>query len=338
MPAVDGVTVPIGTWLERQVELLREAHRRGEPVAAELLKATGIEPGSGDLPLDAARLAIARDHRYPDWTAAAEHAGDPLDLRFEAAADAVQWGELDALRALLDGAPELVEMRSPFPHRAMLLHHTAANGIEVERQLSSPANAVAIMHLLLERGADPDAVCDVYGGSDSTLVLLVSSAPPAAAGVQAALVEELCAGGAAVDGIDDDGSPLWTAITFGYTEAAEALVRSGARVDNLVFAAALGDLEAVRSYFDRAGRLRPGRARSAERIGTGGPVLEPDRLLDYALIWAAAHDRREVVEFLLERGPDLSFAEPCFGATALGVARYLGNREMVARLEPLTAP
>ena len=168
----------------------------------------------------------------------------------------------------------------------MLLHHVAANGIEVERQLQTPPNAVGIMRLLLERGAEPDAICDAYGADDTTLGLLVSSAHPAAAGVQAALVEELCRGGARVDGLDDDGAPLWTAIAFGYTEAAEALARCGARVDNVVFAAALGHLADVRGCLDADGRLTPASAsaRSAGRIGLYGPAVEPGRLVDYALI------------------------------------------------------
>jgi hypothetical protein len=167
-------------------------------------------------------------------------------------------GELEALRELLDAHPELVRMRSPFVHRAMLLHHVAANGIEIERQLQSPPNAVAIARLPLERGAEPDASCELYGGGPdaTTLSLLVSSSVPAAAGVQAALVDELCRGGARANGVADDGVPLWTAITFGYTEAAEALVRCGAPVDNIVFAAALGDLKEVEGYFDEGGQLR----------------------------------------------------------------------------------
>ena len=247
-------------------------------------------------------------------------------------------GELETLRELLGAHPALVQMRSPFVHRATLLHHVAANGIEVERQLQSPSNAAKIMRLLLEHGAEPDAAVHVrrWARPDDALPT-VSSRVPAAAGVEAALVEELCRGGARVDGLDNDGLPLWTAITFGYSRAAEALGRSGARVDNIVFAAALGDLEAVRSYFDSSGNLKPRRPGSAERIGVSGPALQPDRMLDYALIWAAAHDRREVVEFLLGKGPDLTFTEPCFGSTAVGAARYHGHRAMVARLEPLTA-
>jgi hypothetical protein len=345
VPLLNGGRVTVGAWLDRQVELLREAHRRAGPVAVQLLSGTGVAAISGDellsveLALQTARLAIARDHGYADWADAVGHAQLLVDTRFELAADAIQWGELETLRELLDAQPTLVQTRSPFVHGATLLHHVAANGIEVERQLQSPPNAAKIMRLLLERGAEPDAVCDTYGGgrAQTTLYLLVSSCVPAAAGVQAALVEQLCQGGARVDGLDDDGLPLWTAITFGYPGAAEALRRCGALVDNIVFAAALGDLEAVESYFDSSGNLEPQRARSAERIGVDGPALEPDRLIDYALIWAAAHDRREVVEFLLGKGPDLTFTEPCFGSTAVGAARYHGHRAIVARLEPLTA-
>jgi hypothetical protein len=335
VPDFTGVAVPMGEVLDRQVELLRAAHGNGDPVAAEVLRGTGTVAGADDellgaeLTLETARLAIARDHRFVDWAAARGHADDVVDTRFEAAADAIQWGELAELRGLLDAHPALVSMRSPFPHRATLLHHVAANGIEVERQLQSPPNAPVIMRLLLERGAEPDAICSIYGERDTTMGLLVSSCVPAAAGVQAALVEELCRGGARVDGLDDDGLPLWTAITFGYTEAAEALVRCGARVDNLVFHAALGDLPAVRGYFGAGEALDPVRARGSLRVGAADPGAP---LLEYALIEAAAHGRREVVEFLLRQGPDLSVTEPVFGATARGAARHQGHAEVAALL------
>jgi ankyrin repeat protein len=279
-----------------------------------------------------------KNHWYPDLADALAHGHDQVDTRFEAAADAIGAGHLEALRRLLDLEPELVRMRSPFPHRQTLLHHIAANGIEAERQQQSPANAVGLLRLLIERGAEPDATCDSYGGGSATtsLCLLVSSAGPAAAGVQAPLVEELCGSGARVDGIDEDGLPLWTAISFGYTEAAEALARCGARTDNLCFAAALGDLEAVRGFFD-AGGLR-GDSPPEDGAGTERPKFGPEERLEYALIWAAAHDRREVVEYLLAQGPDLWVTEPLFNSTALGMARYHGNDEMVARLQALTPP
>jgi ankyrin repeat protein len=276
-----------------------------------------------------AREVIARDHGYASWEVAGAHRDETVDLAFEAAADAVQWGDVDRLRALLDRTPELVTRRSPFPHRATLLHHVAANGIEVERQLQSPPNAIDIARLLLERGSEPDASCETYGGgrSQTTLYLLVSSAHPAAAGVQAALVEELVRGGSLVDGVDDDGLPMLTAITFGYTPAVEALAQCGARVDNIVFAAALGDRAAVRDHL-RHPTLATGALLTARNI-------DGDHLLEHALIAAALHGRLPVVELLLDAGPDLWFTEPTFGSTARGAARYAHHDDIAALLDSL---
>jgi hypothetical protein len=340
-PAVDGTRVPVRQWVALQAELLADAVARGEPGAVEVLRFAELdaEVQGGRLDIDTARLAVARDHWYADWADALAHGHDSVDARFEAAADAVHEGALDALRQLLDDEPALVRQRSPFPHHQTLLHHVAANGIEVERQLRSPANAVDVMRLLIERGALPDAMCDSYGGGNATttMCLLVSSAHPFVAGVQVALVEELCRSGARVDGADDDSAPLWTAVSFGYTDAAEALVRYGARVDNLCLAAALGDLDAVRGYFDVDGSLRADVA-PVEGIGVHGPILSPHLVVEYALIWAAAHGRRPVVEFLLTKNPDVRVTEPLFHSTALGVARHMEKDDIVVLLEPLTPP
>jgi hypothetical protein len=53
--------------------------------------------------------------------------------------------------------------------------------------LQLPLNGVEIMRLLLDRGADADALCDRYGGGNgaTTLCLLVSSSHPAIAGTPA---------------------------------------------------------------------------------------------------------------------------------------------------------
>lgn len=216
------------------------------------------------------------------------------------------------------------------------MHHVAANGIENSRQ-KSPPNAVAIADLLLSAGADPDAVCTCYGDSDTALGLLVSSCHPAEASVHADLVESLCRGGAAVNGRDDDDSPLWTAIVWGYGDAAARLAACGARVDNLVFAATLGDLDLIRTLSSSDAPL----ARSAARIGWWGPPLDPARILEYATIYASGLGQLAAVELLLTRNPDLSFTEPIYNVTALGAASYhhpaasrpLGNPAVVALLK-----
>jgi hypothetical protein len=157
-------------------------------------------------------------------------------------------------------------------------------------------------------------VCDAYdGGSGQTpLCLLVSSCHLAEAGVQAGLVAGLCRGGADPNGLDDDGLPLWTAITFGYPAAAEALARCGAQVDILVFAAALGDLPRVKTYLASHAGYTADQARSGQRIGSHGPVLDQEHMTEYALIYSAGHGRREVVKLLLTNNPDLSLTEPMF--------------------------
>jgi hypothetical protein len=249
-----------------------------------------------------------------------------VDLDFEAAADAIVSGDEDALRALLDARPELAQARSSFGHHATLVHYVSANGVEATRQWQTPRNAVQLLRLLLELGADPDATCDTYGGgsAQTPMCLLVSSTHPAQAGVQADLVNELCRGGANPDGLDDDSLPLWTAITWGYPPAAEMLARCGARVDNVVLAAGVGDLRLVRRYVHERG--------TPVRMGALGPILEARNLIGYALIYAAGLAREDVVRLLLHHDPDLSLAEPVFGATALGAARYHGHTAIEALL------
>ena len=258
---------------------------------------------------------------------------------FEGAADAVVSGELAALQAMLATEPWLARARSAREHQATLLHYVGANGVEQERQ-RSPANAPAIARALLEAGAEPDARCLCYG-STTTLELLLSSQFPAEAGVQPDLVHEVCRGGAKPDGPDDDGSPLWTAITWGYTLAAERLVRCGARIDNLITAAVVGGLDAVKACFAPDGTLLfPGVLRG-ERCFSHGRPFEPRHLLEYALIYAAHHGRIEVVRWLLTKQPDLSVREPVYGGTAIGMAahphpaagRPRGSPDVVALLE-----
>ena len=162
--------------------------------------------------------------------------------------EAVIDGEIGALASAIAADPALVHARStrvthfdPPVHRATLLHYVAANGVEGYRQ-RTPGNAVDVARTLLDAGAAPDAVADMYGGQCTTMSMLASSDHPARAGVQVALIDTLVDFGASVEAIGEGAwtSPLLTALTFGFVDAAEALVRRGARVDTLAAAAGLG--------------------------------------------------------------------------------------------------
>jgi ankyrin repeat protein len=202
-----------------------------------------------------------------------------------------------------------------------------------------------VAKILLEAGAEVDALADLYGGHYTTMSMLVSSCHPAKAGVQVALVETLLDFGAAVEerGSAKWGSPLMTALAFGYLSAAEALVRRGAPVDNLVAAAGLGRLT------DAAQRLATAHAESRHRAlalaaqhghvdivrllldaGEDPSRYNPDgnhshsTPLHQAVL--AGHDA--VVRLLVERGARLDIKDTVYQSTPLGWAMYAGQTEI----------
>ena len=158
-----------------------------------------------------------------------------MSTRFDEAVTAVITGDAATLEKLLQEDPGLIEARAPSEHRSTLLHYVGANGIEDELQ-KTPRNAVEITRILLEAGAEVDALAGTYGGgtNQTTLCLLVSSCHPAEAGLQPDLVKVLCDAGADVNGVADDGAPLATALMFSYTKSVDMLVQCGARIDNLL--------------------------------------------------------------------------------------------------------
>jgi hypothetical protein len=278
-----------------------------------------------------AQLFIARLHDFVSWPKFAAHIealarADSPDAEFESAADAVVSGEAVRLRLMLEANPNLVRARSARDHAATLLHYIAANGHEGWRQ-KTPKNAVEVARLLLDVGAEPDALAHMYGGDATTMDMLVSSVHPHAAGVQVALVDILVDYGAAVNGVENNGSPLMTAFRFHYPLAAEALAKRGARVDNVITAAALGMADLVDAFITDRGELRPDVPLAQVRW----PRLprDPKVHLGYALTWAATWGRREVVELMLRKGVDPGGKDD--DATALHFAVAHGHMD-IARL------
>ena len=330
-------------WASAWLEALATLH--DEPItpfvqgsiaraAAEIERHVHEHGTSRDEPfgLSDAQFLIARAHGFASWAVFSGH----LDERaysgseareFETAADAVVTGDLTTLDALLATNPSLVRARSPRMHRATLLHYVAANGVEDFRQ-KSPANAVAIARRLLTAGAEADALAETYGGGNdqTTMNLIVSSTHPDEAGVQTLLVDVLLDFGAAINGLNDDGSPLMTALAFNYPAAAEALARRGARVDTVLTAAALGDVEKVRHMVLEGGTLRgdvPLTAPSWMHLGH-----DPRAHVALALVWACRFSRAPVVELLLEKGVDANSADTD-RMTALHWAAASGRLELI---------
>jgi ankyrin repeat protein len=264
---------------------------------------------------------------------------------FARSVKAVITGDVDALRTELSTDPSLVRARSVRPHRATLLHYVAANGIESELQRQVPSSD-EIAAVLLAAGAEVDAGCHAYGRSATTMELLVSSDHPNEAGIAGKLVRLLCCAGAGIDGVENDGSPLATALYFATLDCVEALTACGAHTENVVFAAAAGRTDWVRAWLDGAKASRPvpaffplssKRAIAAEQALVFGSMcgqLEVIRLLvdrsvnvnasppgshrtATPLHTAAIQGQADIVSFLLESGADPTLKDPRYQATPM---------------------
>ena len=297
-----------------------------------------------------AKLAVARAYEFLDWPSLEAYAAAVADTasaasRFEHAVEAVIEGDAAALRRMLAGDPDLVRARSarvcnfdPPVHRATLLHYLAANGVEGYRQ-RSPKNAVEIATILLDAGADPNALQDSYGGKNTTMALLVSSTPPRQAGVQVPLLETLIDYGAAIHpvGVGSWDDPLLTSLVFGMRDAAAALVRRGAHIDSLPKAAGLGRIDDVKRMLPSASAQdRHGALALAAQLGQLDVVQllldageDPNRFNPKGfhghatpLHQAIAGGHFEVAKLLIERGARLDIKDEIFRGTPLGWAEY----------------
>ncbi len=313
--------------------------------------------------LDDAKLIVARQHDYANWDALRRHVmavhtlGTP-EYRYERAVEAVINGDEVALADLLDKDPALISARStritchdPAVHAATLLHYLGANGVESYRQ-RSPANAVAIAHLLLSAGADPNAPAHMYGGECCLLSMLVSSSPPAEAGVQVPLVHALVDGGANVEGAGATAwtSPLLTALQFGFWDAATALASHGALVDTVAKAAGLGRLEQARALFGNASDLTRHQALALAVLNGKHDVVvwlleqgeDPNRLNPAGfhahqtpLHGAALAGDLAMVQLLVSHGARQDIKDTIYDGTPLGWARHRGQQATSAYLQAL---
>jgi ankyrin repeat protein len=167
-------------------------------------------------------------------------------------------------------------------------------------------------NMLLDAGADINAVADMYGGAD-TLGLDATSIHPIMAGVQQELMELLLNRGASVatasGGARLAGKIVNACLGNGRPGAAEFMAMRGAPVD-LEAAAGLGRLDIVKGFFTVDGLLTAGATDQQMRDGFS---------------WACEYGRTEVVDFLLRSGMDVASKLRPHGQTGLHWAAYGGH-------------
>ena len=260
-----------------------------------------------------ARRDLAARHGFSSWRELRRHveamqSGDEPPTPFVLAYQAIEDNDRERVVELLDRFPDLAVQRG-------------TNG----NDLLGMAGDLAIVSLLLERGADPNRGND-YGwtklhqagyGNDRELAKLM---------LDAGARTDLFARG-------EGGTPLVAALFWGHREVAPLLGREPA---NLRVAAGLGDLELIR---DVVGTPRAAAYRGFYRPHGGFPAWQPSddpqEVLDEALVWAAKSDRPQALRLLVEHGARVD-ADPYRG-TALTWAAANGRVDSIRTLVELGA-
>ena len=348
MPSKSLPARPSLDQLKRQADELHRLHRDHKASAAARIVANHprckhmqpVDVFAGTFVLADAQLVIAREYGFDSW-AALKHQVEAADRvaqfkphpKFDDAVAAIDAGDVERLRVLLQSAPDLVHARTnldpPYGYftGATLLHHIAWNP---GRPASVPKNVTDIARLLLERGADANAL--TVGRNAGTIMGLIATSKQASdANASGPLIELLLQHGAKLD-LDSSRrlSPDWgesnvlhVALSNYATRAAEKLIELGAQPDVCV-AAALGRMDLLQSFFAPDGMLNAVPRRH-------GKLLSERDAIGLALLFAYVNHHSEAVDFLLEKDGNWNMIGVNNG-TALHRASWSGDLAMVQRL------
>lgn len=283
--------------LRHQAKDLLHAAQRGDPGAAARIRAV-----SDRIVLSAAQLALAREYGFASWPR--------LKLEVERR-DILNRRDLSRLTRLLAEHPELATAMmehwcdhpngaSPLGYMAMLRFDHGRLGLPPEL----PGTG-AIARALIEAGAP------VNGHPGDKETPLITAASYGDAEVARVLIEA----GADVDAVsapDSGGAPSSTALVhaavFGMTAVLDLLVAAGARIGSLETAAAAGDISRWPLLrFTVQSKLR-------------------------ALVFAADHQRLEVIDQLIAAGTPVNEPDAEWGRLPLHIAAQNGRAASVRRL------
>lgn len=283
--------------LRHQAKDLLHAAQRGDPDAV-----TRINAVADQIILSTAQLAIAREYGFASWAR--------LKLEVERR-DILNGRDLSRLTRLLAEHPELataaMEHWRDHPKGASPLGYIAMLRFD-HRRLGLPRDLPgtgAIARALIQAGAPVDG----YPGDKETP--LITAASYGDAEVARVLIEA----GADIEMVsapDSGGVPSGTALThaavFGMTGVVDVLVAAGARITSLGNAAAAGDI-------------------------TGWPLARftPQAKIQ-ALVFAADHQRLEVIDQLVAAGTPVNEPDAGWGRLPLHVAAQNGRPASVRRL------
>ncbi len=180
--------------------------------------------------------------------------------RFDDAVAALDAGDLERLRRLIESDPTLVHARTnlepPYHYftGATLLHHVAGNpdrGRLAGRLARCRSTSSRSPRLMLDSGADVNATTLGPNGG-TTMGLLITSKQASDAGVSGPLMDLLLNRGATLD-LKKPGA-LDASLANHAPRAAERMIELGAKVDILA-AAALGRMDLLRAAFDDEGTI-----------------------------------------------------------------------------------
>lgn len=339
---------PSLTQLKLQARELKRLHREKRlPAAARI---TANHPRFGGKSTDSvlqtpltladAQLVVAREYGFESWASLKHHVETASRIseftphpRFADAVRAIDGGDVAALAALLTVHPELARARTnldpPFHYftGATLLHHVAWNP---GRRAPVPANVVDVARLLLDRGADVDAVT-LGGNGGPTLGLVVTSKMASDANASGPLIQLLVDRGATIGGEPPssiianpgDRNLLHPSLANHAPRAAEKLIALGVKPD-VCAAAALGDMDLLKGFFGQDGRL-------VARPRRHGKVMSERDAIGLALLFAYVNGNPEAVDFLLEKDGNWNMTGVNNGAV-LHRAAWDGDLAMVERL------
>ena len=283
--------------LRHQAKDLLRAAQRSDSTAAARIRAV-----SDRLDLSSAQLALAREYGFASWA--------KLKLEVERR-DVLNSRDLSRLTSLLAEHPELATTKmehwcdhqlgaDPLGYMAMLRFDHDRLGLPPEL----PGTGL-IAKALIDVGAP------VNGRPGDTETPLITAASYGDAEVAQVLIEA----GADIDAIsapDSGGVPSGTAVdhaaVFGMTEVLDVLVAAGARISSLEMAAAAGDITGwPLARFTHQSRIR-------------------------ALVFAADHQRLDVIDQLIEAGTPVNEADAEWERLPLHTAAGNGRAASVRRL------